>query len=127
MVDQKCPLNLRAPLIFLLFHHNYVGTMMHQQQNTNPPAGGTGALRRLPRHQIQRRHSSFSDTTDKYFAASDESVSLTWSSKVKKSSKNNVPIEYWLSSAGLWINTAQLSLGKSKLFIEIPSEDPNRR
>ena len=52
----------------------------------------------------------------------DDDVSLNRSVGVKKlSSRHVIPVEYWIPSAGVWTESAQLSLSraKNKLYIDI--------
>ena len=58
-----------------------------------------------------------------------KSVSTTRSAKVKKFGARNVifPVEYWISSTGVWTQTAQLSRTKTKLYIDILENTSNSR
>ena len=51
----------------------------------------------------------------------DDDVSLNRSVGVKKLSRHVIPVEYWIPSAGVWTESAQLSLSraKNKLYIDI--------
>ena len=51
----------------------------------------------------------------------DDDVSSNRSVGVKKLSRHVIPVEYWIPSAGVWTESAQLSLsrGKTKLYIDI--------
>ena len=51
----------------------------------------------------------------------DDDVSPNRSVGVKKLSRHVIPVEYWIPSAGVWTESAQLSLSraKNKLYIDI--------
>ena len=57
----------------------------------------------------------------------DDDVSSNRSVGVKKLSRHVIPVEYWIPSAGVWTESAQLSLsrGKTKLYIDIQDNNSN--
>ena len=57
----------------------------------------------------------------------DDDVSSNLSLGVKKLSRHVIPVEYWIPSAGVWTESAQLSLsrGKTMLYIDIQDNNSN--
>ena len=49
------------------------------------------------------------------------------SSKSSKLSKNGIPVEYWISSSGVWTERATLTLNKTKqkIYLDILDPDPD--
>ena len=59
----------------------------------------------------------------------DSSARSSKSSKSSKSklSKNGIPVEYWISSSGVWTERATLTLNKTKqkIYLDILDPDPD--
>ena len=55
----------------------------------------------------------------------DDDVSLNRSVGVKKLSRHVIPVEYWIPSAGVWTESAQLSLSRAKTKLYIDIQDNN--